>query len=123
MTGKQSGAKRSIGTTKVISPEIYDEFKNLQVKGLSTGIDVSKTGSIEFRLRFDKKLKLKDLNLPATPENLEKIKLKINEVVNSKKYKDNIKPFQTPEDQRKIKREKYAQYKEQDPFRVYEQLH
>ena len=55
---------------------------------MSTGIDVSKTGSIEFRLRFDKKLKLKDLNLPATPENLEKIKLKINEVVNSKKYKE-----------------------------------
>ena len=115
------GGKKATGITK-INDKLVEEFKDLKIKGISPSVETTKAGSKSFRIRFDKKLGLKDIFLPATQENLETIKNTVSDTIESKNYTNNIKPFQTDEDKRKIKRFKEAQYKKKDPFGVYKKL-
>ena len=115
------GGKKRTGITKVDS-KLLKEFKDLTVKGISPSIDTSAVGSKAWRVKFDPKLNLKTISIPATKENLEKIKIMVSEVVDSDNYNKNILPFQTSEEKRKIRRYKEASYKKKDPFRIYYKL-
>ena len=117
------GGKKPTGITKV-DPKLVKELKDLKVKGISLSVETNptKTGSKSFRVFFDKKLNLKNISVPATEENLKKIKTTVSEVIDSDNYNKNILPFQTTEDQRKIRRLKEANYKKKDPYRIYKAL-
>ena len=117
------GGKKPTGITKV-DPKLVKELKDLKVKGISLSVETNptKTGSKSFRVFFDKKLNLKNISVPATEENLKKIKTTVSEVNDSDNYNKNILPFQTTEDQRKIRRLKEANYKKKDPYRIYKAL-
>ena len=115
------GGQKPTGITKV-NPKLVEEFKDLKVKGIGLNVQTSPAGSKSFKVTFDKKLNLKNIFLPATKENLEKIKTNISEVIDSDNYNKNILPFQTSEEKRKIRRYKEASYKRKDPFRIYYKL-
>ena len=115
------GGKKRTGITKV-DPKLVQELKDLKVKGISLSVETSAVGSKSFRVVFDKKLNLPGINIPATKENLEKIKTTVGQVVDSDNYNKNILPFQTSEEKRRIRRFKEASYKKKDPFRIYYQL-
>ena len=115
------GGKKATGITKVDS-KLIKELKDLKVKGISLSVDTSPAGSKSFRVTFDKKLNLKNISLPATKENLEKIKINVSQVVDSDNYNKNILPFQTSEEKRRIKRFKEANYRKKDPYGVYKAL-
>ena len=115
------GGKKPTGVTGV-SEDILREFKNLKTKGVSVAVETSPAGSKVFRVRFDKKLNVRDISLPATMDNLNKIKADVNRVVSSSEYGEKIKPFRTEEETRQFKRDKAAVYRKQDPYRVYERL-
>ena len=115
------GGQKPTGITKV-DPKLVKELKDLKVKGISLNVQTSPAGSKSFKVTFDKKLNLKNIFLPATKENLEKIKTNISEVIDSDNYNKNILPFQTSEEKRKIRRYKEASYKRKDPFRIYYKL-
>ena len=115
------GGQKPTGITKV-NPKLVKELKDLKVKGISLNVQTSPAGSKSFKVTFDKKLNLKNIFLPATKENLEKIKTNISEVIDSDNYNKNILPFQTSEEKRKIRRYKEASYKRKDPFRIYYKL-
>ena len=115
------GGQKPTGITKV-DPKLVKELKDLKVKGISLNVQTSPAGSKSFKVTFDKKLNLKNIFLPATKENLEKIKTNVSEVIDSDNYNKNILPFQTLEEKRKIKRLKEANYRKKDPFRIYYKL-
>ena len=115
------GGKKPTGVTGV-SEDILREFKNLKTKGVSVAVETSPAGSKVFRVRFDKKLNVRDISLPATMDSLNKIKADVNKVVSSSEYGEKIKPFRTEEETRQFKRDKAAVYRKQDPYRVYEKL-
>ena len=97
-------------------------FKNLKTKGVSVAVETSPAGSKVFRVRFDKKLNVRDISLPATMDSLNKIKADVDRVVSSSEYGEKIKPFRTEEETRQFKRDKAAVYRKQDPYRIYERL-
>jgi hypothetical protein len=115
------GGKKPTGVTG-ISEDILREFKNLKTKGVSVAVETSPAGSKVFRVRFDKKLNVRDISLPATMDNLNKIKADVDRVVSSSEYREKIKPFRTEEETRQFKRDKAAIYRKQDPYRIYENL-
>jgi len=115
------GGKKPTGVTGV-SEDILREFKNLKTKGVSVAVETSPAGSKVFRVRFDKKLNVRDISLPATMDSLNKIKADVDRVVSSSEYGEKIKPFRTEEETRQFKRDKAAVYRKQDPYRVYERL-
>ena len=115
------GGKKPTGVTG-ISEDILREFKNLKTKGVSVAVETSPAGSKVFRVRFDKKLNVRDISLPATMDNLNKIKADVDRVVSSSEYGEKIKPFRTEEETRQFKRDKAAIYRKQDPYRIYENL-
>ena len=115
------GGKKPTGVTGV-SEDILREFKNLKTKGVSVAVETSPAGSKVFRVRFDKKLNVRDISLPATMDSLNKIKADVDRVVSSSEYREKIKPFRTEEETRQFKRDKAAVYRKQDPYRVYERL-
>jgi len=115
------GGKKPTGITKV-SDKLVKEFKDLKIKGISTSVETTKAGSKSFRIRFDKKLGLKDIFVPATEENLNNLKSEVAQIIDSDNYSKNITPFQTDADKRKIRQFKEALYKKQDPYGVYKAL-
>jgi len=115
------GGKKPTGITKV-SDKLVKEFKDLKIKGISTSVETTKAGSKSFRIRFDKKLGIKDIFVPATEENLNNLKSQVAEIIDSDNYGKNITPFQTDADKRKIRQFKEALYKKQDPYGVYKAL-
>ena len=115
------GGKKPTGVTGV-SEDILREFKNLKTKGVSVAVETSPAGSKVFRVRFDKKLNVRDISLPATMDSLNKIKANVDRVVSSSEYREKIKPFRTEEETRQFKRDKAAVYRKQDPYRIYERL-
>jgi len=115
------GGKKPTGVTGV-SEDILREFKNLKTKGVSVAVETSPAGSKVFRVRFDKKLNVRDISLPATMDSLNKIKADVDRVVSSSEYGEKIKPFRTEEETRQFKRDKAAVYRKQDPYRIYERL-
>lgn len=115
------GGKKPTGITKV-NDKLVKEFKDLKIKGISTSVETTKAGSKSFRIRFDKKLGLKDIFVPATEENLNNLKSEVAQIIDSDNYSKNITPFQTDADKRKIRQFKEALYKKQDPYGVYKAL-
>jgi hypothetical protein len=120
----QLGGAKPTGITEV-SKDIINEVVDLRQRGIYTGIETSPAGSKSIRLNItDPKIKnaFKNISLPATAENLEKIKNEVKRIVDSNIYKEKIIPFQTSEEKRALKRFKEAMYKKQDPFVVYKAL-
>ena len=115
------GGKKPTGVTSV-SEDILKEFKNLKTKGVSVAVETSPAGSKVFRVRFDKKLNVRDISLPATIDNLNKIKADVDRVVSSSEYGEKIKQPRAPEEDLAVRRDKAAVYRKQDPYRVYERL-
>ena len=123
--GLKGGAKMKeiAGSVSEVSSDLRKEVKDIDVKGISVSIEPSTYGSQFIRLRFtDNAIKIFGKEwLPATKENLKKIKTKIKKIENSPEYK-NVEPFKTEEYFRKLNKLKKARYKKQDPFRIYEKL-
>ena len=115
------GGKKPTGVTSV-SEDILKEFKNLKTKGVSVAVETSPAGSKVFRVRFDKKLNVRDISLPATMDSLNKIKADVDRVVSSSEYGEKIKQPRAPEEDLAVRRDKAAVYRKQDPYRVYERL-
>mgnify|MGYP003656855629 CR=1 FL=1 len=120
--GQASGQvyKKKIGAVDEISEELLKKIRAVDVKGLSVNLETTKGGGKFIRLRLsDPALKgLKEEWLPATEENLERIKTRVNEIVQSDEYKK-VEPFLTSEQELAIKRGKYEEIKKGDPENIY----
>jgi hypothetical protein len=115
------GGRKLTGPLKV-NKNLIKEFNELKIKGIYPSVDTYKSGSKAFRIKFDKKLGLKEIGGPATRETLDKIKTTVSEVIESDNYIKNILPFQTDAEKRKYRTFKRAEYKNQDPRNIYKQL-
>ena len=126
MSKKESaklGGKKPTGITTV-TDDFVKNVKNLKATHISPTIETSKAGSKSIRVKFTGPIKndFKDINLPATKENLNLIKSKIDDITKSATYKDKAKVFKGPVEQRMIRRSMEAMYKKQDPHGVYKAL-
>ena len=126
MSKKESaklGGKKPTGITTV-TDDFVKNIKNLKATHISPTIETSKAGSKSIRVKFTGPIKndFKDINLPATKENLNLIKSKIDDITKSATYKDKAKVFKGPIEQRMIRRSMEAKYKKQDPHGVYKAL-
>ena len=126
MSKKESaklGGKKPTGITTV-TDDFVKNIKNLKATHISPTIETSKAGSKSIRVKFTGPIKndFKDINLPATKENLNLIKSKIDDITKSATYKDKAKVFKGPVEQRMIRRSMEAMYKKQDPYGVYKAL-
>ena len=126
MSKKESaklGGKKPTGITTV-TDDFVKNIKNLKATHISPTIETSKAGSKSIRVKFTGPIKndFKDINLPATKENLNLIKSKIDDITKSATYKDKAKVFKGPVEQRMIRRSMEAMYKKQDPHGVYKAL-
>jgi len=123
--GLKSGAKRKeiVGSVSEVSLDLAKEVKDIDVKGISVAIETATYGNKFIRLRLtDDAIKIFGEEwLPATKENLKKIKTKIKKIKKSSEYRD-VKPFKTAEYFRKLDQLKEARYRKQDPFRIYGKL-
>ena len=126
MSKKESaklGGKKPTGITTV-TDDFVKNIKNLKATHISPTIETSKAGSKSIRVKFTGPIKndFKDINLPATKENLNLVKSKIDDITKSATYKDKARVFKGPIEQRKIRRSMEAMYKKQDPYGVYKAL-
>ena len=126
MSKKESaklGGKKPTGITTV-TDDFVKNIKNLKATHISPTIETSKAGSKSIRVKFTGPIKndFKDINLPATKENLNLVKSKIDDITKSVTYKDKAKVFKGPIEQRMIRRSMEAMYKKQDPHGVYKAL-
>ena len=126
MSKKESaklGGKKPTGITTV-TDDFVKNVKNLKATHISPTIETSKAGSKSIRVKFTGPIKndFKDINLPATKENLNLVKSKIDDITKSATYKDKAKVFKGPIEQRMIRRSMEAMYKKQDPHGVYKAL-
>ena len=126
MSKKESaklGGKKPTGITTV-TDDFVKNIKNLKATHISPTIETSKAGSKSIRVKFTGPIKndFKDINLPATKENLNLVKSKIDDITKSATYKDKARVFKSPIEQRKIRRSMEAMYKKQDPYGVYKAL-
>ena len=126
MSKKESaklGGKKPTGITTV-TDDFVKNVKNLKATHISPTIETSKAGSKSIRVKFTGPIKndFKDINLPATKENLNLVKSKIDDITKSATYKDKAKVFKGPVEQRMIRRSMEAMYKKQDPYGVYKAL-
>ena len=126
MSKKESaklGGKKPTGITTV-TDDFVKNVKNLKATHISPTIETTKAGSKSIRVKFTGPIKndFKDINLPATKENLNLIKSKIDDITKSATYKDKAKVFKGPIEQRMIRRSMEAMYKKQDPHGVYKAL-
>ena len=126
MSKKESaklGGKKPTGITTV-TDDFVKNIKNLKATHISPTIETSKAGSKSIRVKFTGPIKndFKDINLPATKENLNLVKSKIDDITKTATYKDKARVFKGPIEQRKIRRSMEAMYKKQDPYGVYKAL-
>ena len=117
------GGKKPTGITE-ISDDLVKQFKDLKFTHISPSVETTKAGSKSFRVRFTGPIAndFKDIAVPATEENLQKITNQIEDITTGNLYKNKAKQFKTPEQFRKLKRLKDAMYRKKDPYGVYEQL-
>jgi len=115
------GGKPATGITKV-DQKLINEFNKLKIKGIYPSIDTSRAGSKAFRIKFDKKLGLKEIGGPATAETLKQLKDTVNKVTASDNYTKNILPFQTSAETKAFRKFQRNEYKKKDPFNIYKQL-
>ena len=126
MSKKESaklGGKKPTGITTV-TDDFVKNVKNLKATHISPTIETTKAGSKSIRVSFTGPIKndFKDIFLPATKENLNLVKSKIDDITKSATYKDKARVFKSPIEQRKIRRSMEAMYKKQDPYGVYKAL-
>ena len=126
MSKKESaklGGKKPTGITTV-TDDFVKNIKNLKATHISPTIETTKAGSKSIRVSFTGPIKndFKDIFLPATKENLNLVKSKIDDITKSATYKDKARVFKGPIEQRKIRRSMEAMYKKQDPHGVYKAL-
>ena len=95
------GGRKLTGPLKV-DKNLIKQFNELKIKGIYPSFETYKSGSKAFRVKFDKKLGLKEIGGPATKEKLKEIKTTVSEVLESDNYTKNILPFQTDEEKRKF---------------------
>jgi hypothetical protein len=115
------GGKKLTGPLKV-DKDLIKQFNELKIKGIYPSFETYRSGSKAFRVKFDKKLGIKEIGGPANKETLDKIKTTVSEVIESDNYTKNILPFQTSDEKRKYRAFKRAEYKIQDPRNIYKQL-
>jgi len=115
------GGRKLTGPLKV-DKNLIKQFNELKIKGIYPSFETYKSGSKAFRVKFDKKLGLKEIGGPATKEKLKEIKTTVSEVLESDNYTKNILPFQTDEEKRKFRTFQRNEYKKQDPRNIYKQL-
>jgi hypothetical protein len=126
MSKKESaklGGKKPTGITTV-TDDFVKNIKDLKATHISPTIETTKAGSKSIRVKFTGPIKndFKDINLPATKENLNLVKSKIDDITKTATYKDKARVFKGPIEQRKIRRSMEAMYKKQDPYGVYKAL-
>ena len=126
MSKKESaklGGKKPTGITTV-TDDLVKNIKDLKATHISPTIETTKAGSKSIRVKFTGPIKndFKDINLPATKENLNLVKSKIDDITKTATYKDKARVFKGPIEQRKIRRSMEAMYKKQDPYGVYKAL-
>tara|TARA_R110002110_G_scaffold27792_4_gene100563 strand:+ start:525 stop:1835 length:1311 start_codon:yes stop_codon:yes gene_type:complete len=126
MSKKESaklGGKRPTGIITV-TDEFVKNLKNLKAIHISPTIETSKAGSKFIKVKFTGPIKnnYKDIFLPATKENLNLVKSKIDDITKSVIYKDKARVFKGPVEQRMIRRNMEAIYKKNDPFGIYKAL-
>jgi hypothetical protein len=119
----QLGGKKPTGITTV-TDDFVKNIKDLKATHISPTIETTKAGSKSIRVKFTGPIKndFKDINLPATKENLNLVKSKIDDITKTATYKDKARVFKGPIEQRKIRRSMEAMYKKQDPYGVYKAL-
>jgi hypothetical protein len=118
------GGKKPTGITEV-SDDLVKQFKDLKFTHISPSVSTApSTGSKSFRVRFTGPIAndFKDIFMPATEENLQKITNQIDDTATSNLYKNKAKQFKTEEQFRKLRRLKDAMYRKKDPYGVYENL-
>ena len=118
------GGKKPTGITQ-ISDDLVKQFKDLKFTHISPSVSTApSTGSKSFRVRFTGPIAndFKDIFMPATEENLQKITNQIDDIATSNLYKNKAKQFKTEEQFRKLRRLKDAMYRKKDPYGVYEKL-
>ena len=118
------GGKKSTGITEV-SDDLVKQFKDLKFTHISPSVSTApSTGSKSFRVRFTGPIAndFKDIAMPATEENLQKITNQIDDIVTGNLYKNKAKKFKTEEQFRKLRRLKDAMYRKKDPYGIYEKL-
>ncbi len=117
------GGKKPTGITEV-SDDLVKQFKDLKFTHISPSVETTKAGSKSFRVRFTGPIvnDFKDIFLPATEENLQKITNQIDDIATGNLYKNKAKQFKTEEQFRKLRRLKDAMYRKKDPYGVYEKL-
>ena len=118
------GGKKPTGITEV-SDDLVKQFKDLKFTHISPSVSTApSTGSKSFRVRFTGPIAndFKDIFMPATEENLQKITNQIDDIATSNLYKNKAKQFKTEEQFRKLRRLKDAMYRKKDPYGVYEKL-
>ena len=117
------GGKKPTGITEV-SDDLIKQFKDLKFTHISPTVETTKAGSKSFRVRFTGPIAndFKDIAVPATKENLQKITNQIEDVTTGNLYKNKARQFKTDEQFRKLRRLKDAMYREKDPYGVYEKL-
>ena len=126
MSKKESaklGGKKPTGITTV-TDELAENVKDLKATHISPAIETTKAGSKSIRVKFTGPIKneFKDINLPATKENLNLVKSKIDDITKSAVYKNKARVFKSPVEKRMIKRSKEAMYRKQDPYGIYKAL-
>ena len=118
------GGKKPTGITEV-SDDLVKQFKDLKFTHISPSVSTApSTGSKSFRVRFTGPIAndFKDIFMPATEENLQKITNQIDDIATGNLYKNKAKQFKTEEQFRKLRRLKDAMYRKKDPYGVYEKL-
>ena len=111
------GGRKATGITDV-SDDLIKQFKNLKFTHISPTVSTApSTGSKSFRVRFTGPIAndFKDIFMPATEENLQKITNQIDDIATSNLYKNKAKQFKTEEQFRKLRRLKDAMYRKKDP--------
>ena len=126
MSKKESaklGGRKPTGITTV-TDDFVKEVKDLKATHISPTIETTKAGSKAIKVAFKGPIEndFKTIFLPATKENLNFVKSKIDDITKSAVYKNKARVFKSPVEQRMIKRSKEAMYRKQDPYGIYKAL-
>ena len=118
-----SAAKRKINVTTV-SDSLAKKIKQTKLKGMGVVLETTSGGGKVIRVRVTNSAldKFKIDSLPATEENLKKIKNHLENVKNTDVYKDNITPPKGDKEKLKSKKTSYYVMKATDPEWVYKEI-
>ena len=122
---------RKPGEVKEIDQKAFQELKDLtkKIKGISIQITGDKSKSVGLRIGKQYQPIMDEFTggqvtkyFPGDEKGIQQLRNLIIDIAESNIYKDNVTPFQSPDQKRAIKRAKAATYREKDPFNVYKRL-